>query len=89
MISPVRFIAQFFEKIRSRSEIEAILTDLLTPAEIEDISQRIRITEGLMDGKTQREVAESLEVSIAKVTRGAHALKSSRGGFSFLFSKKK
>lgn len=49
---------------------------LLTQAEQADIADRIRIVQGLLDNKLpQRELAESLQVSISKITRGSNALK--------------
>jgi TrpR family trp operon transcriptional repressor len=49
---------------------------LLTPAEKEDIKDRIQILKGLLENTlSQRELAEKLGVSISKVTRGSNALK--------------
>jgi TrpR family transcriptional regulator, trp operon repressor len=49
---------------------------LLTPAEKEDIKNRIQILKGLLEDRlSQRELAEKLGVSISKVTRGSNALK--------------
>lgn len=49
---------------------------LLTQAEQADIADRIRIIQGLIDDKLpQRELAENLQVSISKITRGSNALK--------------
>jgi TrpR family trp operon transcriptional repressor len=40
------------------------------------IADRYLIIKGLLNGKkTQREMAETLKVSIAKITRGSNALK--------------
>lgn len=55
----------------------ANLFDLfLTNAEKEDISTRYEIIAELLSGKrTQREMAEKLQISIAKISRGSNALK--------------
>ncbi len=66
---------------RSKAATLAILTDLLTPAEIEDLWLRCEIVRKLLDGVPQREIARELGVSIAKVTRGSLALQNSEGGF--------
>lgn len=49
---------------------------ILTPAEQDDIADRMRILEGLLkDDAPQRDLAERLQVSISKITRGSNALK--------------
>lgn len=53
------------------------LVDLLfTPDEISHLKNRYAIIAGLLKGEeTQRELAARLKLSIAKITRGSHALK--------------
>lgn len=55
----------------------AILLDLfLTPEERESIATRLLIVLALLEQKkSQREIAEALHVSIAKITRGSNELK--------------
>ncbi|KKW41549.1 MAG: hypothetical protein UY92_C0016G0004 [Candidatus Magasanikbacteria bacterium GW2011_GWA2_56_11] len=65
----------------------AFLDDLLTPAELDDIIVRWQIVRQLDKKKTQREVAENLGISIAKVTRGARELSDNKGGFRQILSK--
>jgi len=49
---------------------------LFTPEEMAQLQARFAIIEGLFRGQeTQRELAARLELSIAKITRGSHALK--------------
>lgn len=49
---------------------------ILTQAEQADIADRLRIMEGLLENKLpQRELSQSLAVSISKITRGSNALK--------------
>ncbi len=52
------------------------LKDLLTSSEIEEISKRLQIFKLLKAGMPQRQIAETLGVGIATVTRGSRALKS-------------
>ncbi len=56
--------------------MEATLKDLLTSSEIDEISKRLQIFKLLKAGVPQRQIAESLGVGIATVTRGSRALKS-------------
>jgi Trp operon repressor len=59
----------------------AFMDDLLTPMERKELGLRWQIVKALAEGKTQREVAVELGVSIATVTRGARVLKNTKGGF--------
>lgn len=59
--------------------LEKLLEDLITPAEIHDIDERIKIFKALLKGDSQRKVAEKLGVSVTKVTRGAHVLQYGTG----------
>ena len=48
----------------------------LTPEEKENLARRYLIIEALIAGeRTQRDIAKSLNVSIAKITRGSNELK--------------
>lgn len=55
--------------------------DLLTPAEIETLTERWNIVKALAAGNTQRHVAESLGASITTVSRGSRQLRYGVGGF--------
>jgi TrpR family trp operon transcriptional repressor len=55
--------------------IEEFLRVLFTPQELNQIPQRLAILELLSKGTTQREIASSLGVGIATVTRGAREMK--------------
>ena len=55
--------------------MEQLLSDLLTPSEISEISKRLQIFNLLQAGVPQRQIAEQLGVGIATVTRGSRALK--------------
>lgn len=58
---------------------EEISRLFFTPEERNAISKRIRIIEELIKGEmTQREMAQKLEISIAKITRGSNALKEAK-----------
>ncbi|QQR54839.1 helix-turn-helix domain-containing protein [Candidatus Peregrinibacteria bacterium] len=65
-----------------QQELEAILQDLLTPAELKDLDERIAIIKHLLDGETQREIAKKLKVSISKVSRGSLLLHTGKGALA-------
>ena len=56
-------------------ELEIFLSELLTPAELHDLVLRWKLLELLELGISQRKVAETLGVSLCKITRGAKILK--------------
>jgi TrpR family trp operon transcriptional repressor len=66
----------------SKPLLKAFLKDLLTPAEYRDTALRWRIIKLLSQGVAQREIAESLGVSLSKITRGSRELLDRNGGFA-------
>jgi Trp operon repressor len=75
-------LADVLSKLESPAEIERFLQDLLTPAEIQAVTERWAIVRMLASGMTQREVALSLDVSVTTVTRGNRQLQHGAGGFT-------
>jgi TrpR family trp operon transcriptional repressor len=62
--------------IEDPKEMQWFLDILLTNAERDDIADRIRLCSYLAGGQmSQRQIAQSLDLSITKVTRGASNLK--------------
>ena len=68
-------LAKIIKKIKSESEIEAFLNELLTESELNTLSKRWCILNMLNNGCTQRSIASELKVSLCKVTRGAKIIK--------------
>lgn len=63
-------------KMKDPARVEELSHLLFTIDERESIAKRIRIIQELLkEEKTQREIAEEGNVSIAKITRGSNALK--------------
>lgn len=63
------------------------LDDILTTGEYEEIARRWQIIKMLEAGIPQREIAETLHVGVATVTRGAKELSDKRGGFRKVITK--
>ena len=61
--------------------LESFISCLLTPAEKADIASRWALVKDLRGGKTQRDIAKSLGVSLCKITRGSRELKKPSSGF--------
>lgn len=70
---------QFLElctSLKNKNNLDELFTLLLTHDEREDIAGRYLIIRELLKGElTQREMADQLGVSIAKITRGSNFLK--------------
>lgn len=56
------------------------LSNLLTPQEMEEMALRLQIFKGLLENKSQRELAKELNVSLATVSRGNRELKYGKPG---------
>lgn len=63
----------------SQEDMEWVVEDLFTPNEIIGLAERIVLLKSLKEGKTQREVATELGISVTTVSRGARVLKYGRG----------
>lgn len=66
------------EMQRHKKDLDGFLEDMLSPQEIETLDERIKIMHALVFGKTQREIAEELELSITTVSRGSRILQYGR-----------
>lgn len=68
-------ISKQLYKMKSEEEIKNFLLEVLTNSEAETLSKRWQILNLLVMGKSQREIAKELKVSLCKVTRGSKILK--------------
>lgn len=59
---------------RHKDDLDGFIEDMMTPQEIEALDERIKIMHALVSGKTQREIAEELELSITTVSRWSRIL---------------
>lgn len=65
---------------RDKNSLELFLKALLTPKELREIPTRLQIVKMLKQGMAQREIADTLGVGVATVTRGSKELQ--KGNFS-------
>ncbi len=82
--SALKRIAQMLQRTHDEKNLRELLEDLLTPAELLDLNERVLIVQALLDGKTQREVAKQLGVSIATVSRGSQVIQYGNGALTKL-----
>ena len=71
----IKEISNLISKIGSENEVYEFISELLTESEISILSKRWRILKMLSEGRTQRDIAKELNVSLCKVTRGSRILK--------------
>ncbi|MBI5794551.1 helix-turn-helix domain-containing protein [Candidatus Uhrbacteria bacterium] len=75
--------------IRGEKEAELLMKDLLTPQELDSVTERWQEIQLLAQGMTQRDIAEKLNISISKITRGSRVLQYGTGGFAHFLKKLK
>ncbi len=68
-------LAGVLSSIESPDEMRQFLRELLTPGEIRDITLRWTLLELLAGGVPQRKIAEDLQISLCKITRGSKIMK--------------
>lgn len=69
--------------------LKEFLTDLLTPSEMGEISQRWQIVKKLAQKEKHRDIADELGIGVATVTRGSRELRNRNGGFHLALNKTK
>ncbi len=67
------------KKLTEKSDIELFFRAFLTPSEILELCDRYLIVKELLTEKPQREISQSLGVSISKITAGSRELKFNYG----------
>lgn len=76
-----RELVKLLTRIQDPALMDAVLDDLLTPAEFDEIVIRWQIVKQLAQGIPQRKIASTLGVSVTKITRGSRELRNTKGGF--------
>jgi TrpR family trp operon transcriptional repressor len=82
-------LCELFASIESTKDADRLLQDMLTPQELESLAERWQLVQLLAKGMSQRDIAEKLQVSISKVTRGSRVLQYGEGGFLYFLKKLK
>lgn len=68
-------IAAILSSVTDEEEMAKLLQELFTANELEALDLRWQLMRQLKAGKTQRQIARDLHVSLCKVTRGNKILK--------------
>ena len=71
----LNYIVDIFWQIELKEDLRGFLEDILTPAEIETLYERLQIIKLLRQWLSQRQIAQQLNTSTATVNRWARVLK--------------
>ncbi len=74
-MAEINTISYILAKECNAEKIKNFIIEMLTESECETLSKRWQILNMLCEGKTQRDIAKELKVSLCKVTRGSQILK--------------
>lgn len=74
-------VATALLQLSTVEEMTAFLRDITTVAEITSMGERLAVAGMVSEGKTYREIAETLSVSTTTVTRVAHWYHHGEGGY--------
>ena len=86
MDSQWKELVQVLAGIQDSDLLDRFLKEILTPSEQEAILLRWKLVNALHEGKTQREIASELKISLCKITRGAKILKAPASAFAEILS---
>ncbi len=68
-------IIDVFVRTTETEKMHTLFDDLFTEREKYDFALRWRLMKDLYEGKSQREIAQNLGISLCKITRGSKILK--------------
>lgn len=74
-------IIEIFAETTDKKEMRKLFDELFTSSEEKDISKRWYIMKELYKGTPQRHIANDMEVSLCKITRGSKILKDEESAF--------
>ncbi len=78
-----------FASVKNKKEAKILLQDILTPRELNSVSERWQLVQALASGMPQRTINKKLKISISKITRGSKMLKKGSGGFGLFLKRLK
>ncbi len=83
------FLCRALVQIKTPEEAEALLEDLCTIAELQEMSNRLVAARMLEEGRTYLEICAATGLSTATVTRVNRARKYGSGGYELLLGRLK
>lgn len=79
-------LCHIFSITENPSDIDKFFKGLFTPAELKNLSERWLLVKELHNGKTQRQVAKTYNMSLCKITRGSKEMKNEESAFLQMLS---
>lgn len=79
-------LIEIFTNTTDKRTMRKLFEELFTSKELADIAKRWYLMKELYQGKPQRKIAEEMEVSLCKITRGSKILKDSESIFKSILS---
>lgn len=79
-------LIEIFAKENDRQKVRKLFSEILTPAELTDISKRWYLMKEIYKGKAQRTIAKEMEISLCRITRGSKILKNQDSEFRKILS---
>ena len=73
--------------LETTEEARALLADLCTPREVEDLSQRLEVARMLAAGASYADVSRTTGASSTTVSRVSKCLKGEKGGYRMVLSR--
>lgn len=70
----IKLLTDTLWRIKDKKDLQNFIEDSFTPKEIIDLADRIKIFEALLEWKSQRSIANELELSVTTVNRGSRIL---------------
>jgi TrpR-related protein YerC/YecD len=83
----MNLLCDAFLVMESKNEVKKLLSDLLSPKELESMVDRIKIAKRVAQNIPYRTIASNLNCSTTTVTRVASKLNHGQGGLLKAFSK--
>ena len=84
-----KLLIDAIRNLKRKRDLQNFLSDLLTPEELLDLGQRLRIAKLILAGKTYEEIAEKANVSTTTVSKVGQTLKYGSGGLERAMKEKK
>lgn len=85
--SNTEYLFRALAAVNTAEEVEALLDDLCTIGEVQEMSNRIAAAKMLASGNTYNEICEATGLSTATVTRVNRALKYGSGGYKLILDR--
>ncbi len=77
-------LIEAFLQMKTKEQMLNLLLGILTPRELNELVNRVRIIKMLKKGVPQHEISNRLHVGVATITRGSRELK--MGRFKYLWT---